>query len=247
MASREEMSTSFGVASAAYDAGRPEYPAASVEFLLAPLDGVPTVADVGAGTGKLLRSILRVREAEAVAVDPDAAMLQKLAERTPGVDTRVGTAEHLPLDDASVDAVVLGQAWHWVDPVAGSREIGRVLRPGGVLGLIWNVRDERVAWVHELTHILHASSAEEMIAAGEIPVNDPFGALEEHMLEWERKMTRADLQAMVRSRSYFITATEADQNRMMTEVNALLDRLGVVGEQTIAMPYVTKAFRATRP
>ncbi|MBV0894455.1 class I SAM-dependent methyltransferase [Microbacterium sp. NC79] len=247
MASLEEMSTSFGVASAAYDAGRPEYPAASVEFLLAPLDGVPTVADVGAGTGKLLRSILRVREAEAVAVDPDAAMLLKLDERTPGVDTRVGTAEHLPLDDASVDAVVLGQAWHWVDPVAGSREIGRVLRPGGVLGLIWNVRDERVAWVHDLTHILHASSAEEMIAAGEIRVNDPFGALEEHMLEWKREMNRADLQAMVRSRSYFITAAEADQNRMITEVNALLDRLGVVGEQTIAMPYVTKAFRATRP
>lgn len=247
MASREEMSTSFGAASAAYDVGRPEYPAESVAFLLAPLEGRARVADVGAGTGKLLRSILRVRDVDAVAVDPDAAMLETLAERTPGVGTRVGTAEQLPLEDASVDAVVMGQAWHWVEPVAGSREIGRVLRPGGGLGLIWNVRDERVEWVHKLTHILHASSAEEMIADGHIPVHEPFGELEKHVFEWERVMTRSDIESMVRSRSYFITAPEADQERMISEVGVLLDGLGVVGEQTIAMPYVTKAFRATRP
>ncbi len=247
MASREEMSTSFGAAAEAYDVGRPEYPAESVAFLLEPLAGRVRVADVGAGTGKLLRSILRVREVDVIAVDPDAAMLQTLAARTPGVDARVGTAEQLPLEGASVDAVVLGQAWHWVEPVAGSREIGRVLRPGGVLGLIWNVRDERVSWVRELTHILHASSAEEMIASGDIPLHEPFVEIEEHILEWERVMSRSEIESMVRSRSYFITASEADQRRLISNVGELLDSRGVVGEESIAMPYVTKAFRATRP
>lgn len=241
------MSTSFGAASRAYDAGRPEYPAESVAFLLAPIAGRPRIADVGAGTGKLLRSIRRVREVDAIAVDPDEGMLATLTARTPGVDARVGTAEHLPLRAGSVDAVVLGQAWHWVDPIAASREVGRVLRPGGVLGLIWNVRDERVDWVHELTHILHGSSAEEMIASGVIPLHEPFEHLEEHVVEWERDMSRDDIEAMVRSRSYFITADERDQMRMMGDVFALLDRLAVTGESTIAMPYVTKAFRATRP
>ena len=247
MASREEMSTSFGAASAAYDAGRPEYPAEAVAFLVASLPDAARVADIGAGTGKLLRSILRVREVEAIAIDPDEAMLRVLSERTPEVDTRVGTAEQVPLDTASVDLVAMGQAWHWVDPVDASREIARVLKPGGVLGLIWNVRNERVAWVRELTHILHASNAEEMIASGKIPLHEPFGALEEHTVEWQRPMARSDIEAMVRSRSYFITAPRAEQDRMMGEVYDLMDRIGVVGEATIAMPYVTKAFRATRP
>jgi ubiquinone/menaquinone biosynthesis C-methylase UbiE len=100
------------------------------------------VADVGAGTGKLTRVVAGLG-AEVVAIDPDAAMLAELAARVPDVPTFVGTGERIPLTDASADAVVFGQAWHWVDPDAASAEVGRVLRPGGVLGLIWNVRDER--------------------------------------------------------------------------------------------------------
>ena len=99
------------------------------------------VADVGAGTGKLTRAVAATG-AEVVAIDPDPAMLATLRDAVPGVPTFLGTAEALPLPDAGLDAIVLGQAWHWVEPVAGSREVGRALRSGGVLGLIWNVRDE---------------------------------------------------------------------------------------------------------
>src|SRR5688572_1750122 len=118
MADREEMSLSFGSAAGAYESGRPDYPREAVEWLLEPVHiagRALLVADVGAGTGKLTRTIVEIG-ADVVAVDPDTAMLAALRESVHGVPTFVGTAERMPLPDASVDALLLGQAWHWVDP-----------------------------------------------------------------------------------------------------------------------------------
>ncbi|WP_336646001.1 class I SAM-dependent methyltransferase [Microbacterium sp. USHLN186] len=180
--------TSFGAEAENYEAARPDYPFEAVAWMLERLpEGARRLADVGAGTGKLTRVVVSAGNAEVVAVDPDAAMLAELREQVPSVPTFLGTAESLPLPDAAVDAVVLGQAWHWVDPVAASAEIGRVVRPGGTLGLIWNVRDSHVDWVRRLTEIMHASAAEQM-----------------------------------------------------------LDALGLKGDATIDVPYVTRAFRALR-
>ncbi|WP_341998320.1 class I SAM-dependent methyltransferase [Microbacterium sp. LWH7-1.2] len=151
MASREEMSLSFGAAAGAYESGRPGYPREAVDWMLPPVrepGRALRVADVGAGTGKLTRTIVEAG-AEVVAIDPDADMLAALREHVHGVPTFVGTAERMPLPDASVDAVLLGQAWHWVDPVAASAEVGRVLRQRGVLGLVWNTRDGSDPWVHD--------------------------------------------------------------------------------------------------
>ena len=137
------------------------------------------VADVGAGTGKLTRAAVELG-AEVVAVDPDPKMLAVLRENVHGVPTFVGSAESLPLPDASVDAVLLGQAWHWVEPRAGSAEVGRVLRSGGVLGLVWNIRDESVPWVARMTRIMHGSYAEDGAGAGRSaarrPVRRPWRA-----------------------------------------------------------------------
>ena len=161
MASREEMSTSFGTASGTYEHGRPDYPSAAVEWMLQPVrhdDRALRVADIGAGTGKLTRVAVELG-AEVVAIDPDPAMLAELRAQVHGVPTFVGSAERMPLPDASVDALLFGQAWHWVDPAAGSAEAGRVLRSGGVLGLIWNLRDDSVPWVARLTGIMRGSQA----------------------------------------------------------------------------------------
>lgn len=179
-----EHATSFGAEAGNYEAGRPEYPFEAVAWMLesAPA-GARRIADVGAGTGKLTRTLLAAPDAEIVAIDPDPAMLAVLREGAPGVPTFVGTAERLPLPDESVDAVVLGQAWHWVDPVAGSTEIGRVLRPGGVLGLIWNVRDERVEWVRRLTGVMHGSAAEDLLRGDGPTVAGPFESLQSRT--WE--------------------------------------------------------------
>ncbi|RZI95400.1 MAG: class I SAM-dependent methyltransferase [Microbacterium sp.] len=245
MTDPHELSLSFGRAAQTYEDGRPGYPAEAVAWLLQPLGERPRVADVGAGTGKLTRALVDA-EAEVVAVDPDPAMLATLRERVPGVPTFTGAAERLPLPDASLDAVVVGQAWHWVEPVAGSAEVGRVLRPGGVLGLVWNIRDESVEWVSRLTEIMRGSHAETLLAAGDPPVAAPFSALEERTWRWERPVSRDTLHAMVASRSYVITAPAAEKERIRRESDALFDEIGAVGDAEVSLPYLTHAYRATR-
>lgn len=241
----DERATSFGSQAQNYEAGRPEYPFDAVAWMLQQLSsGSRRVADVGAGTGKLTSALVTAPGSEVVAVDPDAAMLRALRDAVPGVPTFVGTAESLPLPDESLDAVVLGQAWHWVEPVSASAEIGRVLRPGGVLGLIWNIRDERTEWVARLTDIMHGSAAEQALAAADPVVAEPFGDLESHSWHWTRTMTRDSLHRMASSRSYVITAPEDEKARIRREMDALFDALGFDG--SIELPYITKVFRTVR-
>lgn len=249
MATDSEMSTSFGRAADLYEQGRPGYPSEAVAWLLDPARRVGhavRVADVGAGTGKLTRALVDAG-AEVVAIDPDAAMLATLRENVAGVPTFVGSAERLPLPDAALDAVVLGQAWHWVEPVAASAEVGRVLRPGGVLGTIWNIRDESVPWIARLTEIMHGSNAERMMRAGDPPLAAPFERWESRTRRWGRPVTRAVLTAMVHSRSYLITADDVERARVDAEIAALFDEIGAVGDGVVDLRYVTSAFRAVRP
>jgi SAM-dependent methyltransferase len=202
------------------------------------------VLDLGAGTGKLTRGVLALGR-EAIAVDPDAAMLARLASELPGVRAEVGTAEEIPLPDASVGAVVVGQAWHWVDVERASREVARVLAPRGVLGLIWNVRDEREPWVAALTGAMHGSVAEALIAAGGPTVAAPFGPLEELRVEWSRPMTRDAIEAMVRSRSHYITADAEGRAEAEARVGVVLDGLASLARGgSVSVPYVTAAYRA---
>ncbi|MFB7251917.1 class I SAM-dependent methyltransferase [Microbacterium sp. NPDC056234] len=239
--------TSFGAQARSYELARPEYPFEAVAWML---EGLPSgshrVADVGAGTGKLTRVLTKAPDAEVVAIDPDAQMLSALRQSVPGVPTFIGTAESLPLPDASVDAVVLAQAWHWVEPIAGSAEVGRVLRPGGVLGLIWNIRDERTSWVRRLTTIMHGSAAEQMISGDGPMVGAPFGALVSQEWEWTRPMTRAQVHDLASSRSYVITASDDERSRIRHEMDQLFDDLGLHGDDVIDVPYVTRAYRAVR-
>lgn len=243
----EDMATSFGAQAGDYEAGRPEYPFEAVAWMLErmPADS-RRVADVGAGTGKLTRVLTQAPDAEVVAVDPDPEMLAALRGAVPGVPTFVGSAERLPLPEASVDAVVLGQAWHWVDPVAGSTEIGRAVRSGGVLGLIWNIRDDRVEWVRRLTEVMHGSHAEIMLAEGDPVVTAPFGPLDQERWEWVRPVTRDVLHRMAASRSYIIIAPDEEKTRIRGELDALFDELDLHGDATIDLPYVTRAYRAVR-
>lgn len=242
MATYDEMATSFGAAAGEYERGRPDYPAEAVAWLLEHAGQHPRVADVGAGTGKLTRAVL-ARGADVIAVDPDAAMLERLRAEVPGVETLIGAAEQLNLPDESMDATVLGQAWHWVDPVAASREIGRIVRPGGTLGLIWNIRDDEVPWVARLTEIMHGSHAETMLAGGPPIVAIPFAPLEEKTWRWTRPMTRDTITAMVASRSYIIVAPPDERARIDRDIAALCDEIGAIGDATVDLPYVTRAFR----
>ncbi|HET7311993.1 MAG TPA: class I SAM-dependent methyltransferase [Mycobacteriales bacterium] len=128
--------TSFGSAADAYAAGRPSYPEAALDWVL------PTAArrvlDLAAGTGKL-SELLLARGLDVVAVEPSDEMRRHVPS---AADALSGTAEAIPLDDASVDCVVVGQAFHWFDGPAAMTEIARVLRPGGTVGLLWLLADD---------------------------------------------------------------------------------------------------------
>jgi SAM-dependent methyltransferase len=156
----------------------------------------------------------------------------------------------MPLPDASVDAVLLGQAWHWVDVAAASTEAARVLRAGGVLGLVWNIRDESVPWVAQLTAAMHGSHAEELLAGEGARVAEPFAGLEGHVWRWTRTLGRRAFVDMVSSRSYVITASEDDRARILARVGDVFDehrRVGADGSEVVDLPYRTHAFRTIRP
>ena len=120
------------------------------------------------------------------------------------------------------------------------------MRSGGVLGLIWNLRDERVDWVRRLTGIMHGSNAEIMLGEGDPVVSEPFGPLEQDSWEWSRAITREQLHSMASSRSYVITSSDAEKARIRREMDELFDELGLAADATIDLPYVTRAFRAVR-
>jgi SAM-dependent methyltransferase len=141
-------SLSFGQVADEYDRWRPGYPDAAVDWL-AP--GAPArVADVGAGTGKLTSSLL-ARGVTVEAVEPDARMLAVLARNNPAARCHESDSTAIPVEDRSLDAVLVADAWHWFDAEATITEVRRVLKPGGWLGLVWNVVADPVEpWEFEL-------------------------------------------------------------------------------------------------
>jgi SAM-dependent methyltransferase len=143
--------SSFGAAATAYAAHRPDYAQAAVRWALEAAPG-RRVLDLGAGTGKLTATLV-AEGAEVTAVEPDPAMLSELRRATPDVPAFQGSAEAIPLPDASVDAVLSGNAMHWFDMAVAGPEIARVLAPGGVLAGLWNVMDDRVDWVAGLAQV----------------------------------------------------------------------------------------------
>ncbi|MGB2570108.1 class I SAM-dependent methyltransferase [Micromonospora citrea] len=143
--------SSFGAAATAYAEHRPDYAPAAVRWALEPAPGL-RVLDLGAGTGKLTATLVAVG-AEVTAVEPDPAMLTELRRALPEVRALPGSAEAMPLPDASVDAVLAGNAMHWFDMAVAGPEIARVLAPGGVLAGLWNVMDDRVDWVAGLVRV----------------------------------------------------------------------------------------------
>jgi SAM-dependent methyltransferase len=230
---------SFGAAADLYERARPDYPDTAVDWLLPA--GARTVLDLGAGTGKLTRS-LAARELEVIAVEPIDEMRAGLVEALPEVRALAGTAETIPLPDASVDAITVAQAWHWVDPERGTAEAARVLRPGGTLGLIWNRRDERVDWMRRLSGVM-GSADSEVMDMDAIEIGPPFGPTETFVTDWSRPMDVDLLVEMAASRSYVITATPQGRREILDGVRVLMENEPDVGLE-FDFPYRTYCFKA---
>lgn len=236
---------SFKVGADGYDTHRPSYPHDSVAWLLDAVHPGPgrriTVADVGAGTGKLT-GILAGLGATVSAIDPSADMLRVLHERLPQVTTYQGAAENLPLPDSSVELVTFAQAWHWVDVDAASAEVLRVLKPDGRLGLIWNSRDESVSWVAELSRAmnpgLHAAGAfEPALGAG-------LALVDKRIDRWTQQTTRGGIVNLATTRSYYLVASPREQAEIRSRIVAVLDAHAETREDPVRLPYLTEAWIA---
>ncbi|GLU89475.1 class I SAM-dependent methyltransferase [Agromyces sp. NBRC 114283] len=232
---------SFGDAASVYQAARPGYPAEAVAWLIG---DAARVLDLGAGTGKLTQALVAL-DREVIAVDPVEEMLEELEVAVPGVPRILGTAEDIPLEDGSVDAVVAGQAWHWFIPSRAVPEIARVLRPGGVLGLVWNSRDTSVGWLKEAGEIMHERHDASASFEQYVQIGPPFGPIEEHTVEWTARMSRAGFLDLVRSRSYFITSSPGAQRDTIAQLERLFARHpDLAGGDELDVPYRTRCFRA---
>jgi SAM-dependent methyltransferase len=238
--SRNDRSLSFGSAAAAYERGRPSYPPDAIDWLLPPDTG--KVLDLGAGTGKLTTRLVE-RGLDVVAVDPITDMLELLRASLPETKALLGTAEDIPLEDNSVDAVLVAQAWHWVDPERAIPEIARVLRPGGRLGLVWNTRDERLGWVRELGRIIGSEGDQGRF---NVALPAPFTEPERHQVEWTNYLTPQALIDLVASRSYCITSPTEVRTTTLDQVRKLLaTHPALANSSGLAMPYITVCIRAT--
>lgn len=238
--SPQERSLSFGSAAAAYERGRPSYPPEAIDWLLPA--GAHDVLDLGAGTGKLTTRLVE-RGLAVVAVDPIAEMLEVLRTSLPATRALLGTAEEIPLEDNSVDAVLVAQAWHWFDPSRAIPEVTRVLRPGGRLGLVWNTRDERLGWVRELGEIIGSDGDPHRT---QVTLPEPFTDTARHQVEWTNYLTPQALIDLVASRSYCITSPTDVRTKTLDQVRELLaTHPALANNNGLALPYVTVCVRAT--
>ena len=239
-ASRRAQAFDLGVA--AYRRARPSYPDDAVRWLV-PRPGC-RVLDLAAGTGKLTERLVALGY-DTLAVEPSDGMREELVRVAPGATVAVGTAESIPFPPEAFDAVVVAQAWHWFDASRAGREIRRVLRPGGSLGVTWNVRDHRVGWVDELTEILHRGDSLEPFH-GEPDLGEHFGQVEHATFLWSHRLPAGDLRVLAASRSHTLTLPVEEREALLDEVDRLAaTHPDLVGRDEVELPYRTECWRAT--
>jgi SAM-dependent methyltransferase len=239
----------FAAGAANYVAGRPEYPPEIETWLIHDL-GLgrgKTALDLGAGTGKFSRSLLATGT-KVIAVEPIPAMFDQLVRQYPQVEARSGSAEAIPMDNASVDAVVCAQCFHWFATPEALHEIHRVLKPGGALGLIWNDRDERVEWVAALNGIMkpfegdaprfHSQKWRSLFPA------DGFSPLrEQRFRNWHTGHPQQVIVERILSVSFIAALPPAEREHVTAQLREVVATSPeLAGKTEVTFPYETVAF-----
>ncbi|MPZ85128.1 MAG: methyltransferase domain-containing protein [Actinophytocola sp.] len=237
---------SFGASAAAYAEHRPDYPADGVRWGLgAAAREVGQVLDLAAGTGKLTVGLAALG-LEVTAVEPDTVMLAELASRFPGVRALAGSAERIPLPDASVDAVLVGQAFHWFDRDVALAEIARVLRPGGALAALWNKDDADVEWVAELGKV--ASNRVTKAWSTKFPVFDTaqYEASERAAFPHLHTRTADSLVATIGTQSHTLVLSPEERDALLERIRTYLRSHPETASGEFDLPLVTTVIRARR-
>jgi len=237
-----------------YAEHRPGYPVAAVRWCVAPVGrdiGSLRVLDLGAGTGKLT-TLLAELGAEVTAVEPDPAMLGELGRGLPRVRALGGSAEHIPLPDRSVDAVLCGQSLHWFDLSSALPEIARVLVPGGTLGALWNSDDDRVPWVAGLQEAAGGAASPSLSrrrAEAASFGSEQFGMAlftptERAEFANSQPLTAGTLVELIATHSQLIVMAPAARARVLAKVRDYLASRPETAAGQFELPMVTSVIRA---
>lgn len=228
----------FGRVADVYERGRPEYPSELREILRP----AGQVLDLAAGTGKLTR-LLRGCAARLIAVEP----LAELRECLDADEVLDGRAEAIPVADASVDLVTVGDAWHWFDHERAAEELARVTKPGGRVALLWQSPDEAQmpAWMRLLGPLLEPLRGDhpgfrEGQGRGTLDAHPAFGALTERRVPFVWRTSRARVVDYIGSASFVAALTPADRRQVLAQV------ADVVPEGPLAVPFVTRCWLTDR-
>jgi SAM-dependent methyltransferase len=233
--------TAFADVAEAYERGRPEYPVDAVRWLVG--DATADVVDVGAGTGKLTRALVGLGH-HVTAVEPLEEMRARLEVAVPEAHALAGSAEAIPLPDASADVVTSAQAFHWFDHARALTEIARVLRPAGQLALVWNSRDDRDPWMARLSGIIGNETVSENDVVPVLVESGLFGPVGTAQFSLVQVLDRDGLLDLVLSRSYCAKLTPAERAPILEAVGALYDE--TAGPDGVSLAYATECFRASR-
>jgi SAM-dependent methyltransferase len=240
----------FGSVAARYAQHRPDYPQQAVAWALGLLPDTARVLDLAAGTGKLTEALLRcgIPAAAVLAVEPDDGMRTQLSNLLPEVTVRFGTAEQIPVADTAVDAVLVGQAFHWFNPEQALGEIARVLRPGGVLAALGNTEDDSVDWVTELTAVAQTQRSSGMVGRGfaDVPEHPAFGDPQLRGFRWRWPRTIDSLLDTVSTHSWAVTSSPDQRAAMFTAIRRFLEAHPCTREGSFELPMQTLVLRTTR-
>lgn len=256
MSETARLQHSFGAAAVAYAEHRPDYAEAAVRWALEPAPG-RRVLDLGAGTGKLTATLTALG-AEAVAVEPDLEMLRELNRALPAVNAHLGSAEAIPLPDASIDAIVAGNAMHWFDMDVAGPEMARVLAPGGVLAGLWNVMDDRVEWIAELARVSGAaaigprdtlSSWRATTGRAHLPASGRtarFGSPEQREFRHGQRRTADSLVAALATRAGVLVMSEDEREATLERIRVHLAGRSETADGEFLVPMMTGVLRTRR-
>jgi len=231
-----DRAASFGAVAKEYAAHRPDYPAPAVAWLVGQRPA--TILELGAGTGKLTRQLTSLGH-RVIATEPLPGMLAELSAAAPEAHRAAGRAERIPLRGGAVDVVAAGQAYHWFDAETALPEIGRVLRPGGSLSLVWNHPDFSIPWVRKVMAVIGMSddATDDPVAGSEL-----FETRGRRVFRHWQSFDRDSLVGYVESSSYVAVRKPDEQRALLDEVAAIYDSYGR-GSAGMRMPWKASCFR----
>jgi SAM-dependent methyltransferase len=219
----------FGSRAEQYEEGRPGWPSDAVVAVLERFQA-RTVLDLAAGTGKLTR-ILVEHANEVFAIEPVDGMRAVLERQVPEAQILTGTAEAIPLPDASLDAVFVAEGFHWFDLERAPAEIARVLRPGGGLAVLWNYLGEELGWADAAYTAIKPYRIEHGRGPDKVPwraaIESVFGPMREETVDHVHDTDRERVIAEISSHSG-VGALPPDQlQAALDAVREVLERHGV--------------------